>query len=167
MNFFTRIGGMLSAVALGTLSLLGCDQQKIDKLEEGASTEADVRAQFGEPAFVWKDADGSRTFEYNRQPMGHQNYMITIGADGKMTALRQVVAPHVFAQIQPGMSDEQVRRMLGMPAKRMRFALKKETDWDWQWIDPPNREMVFTVTFSDEGRVIRSASVQKRASGEH
>lgn len=165
MKFFSRIGGMVTAMALAALSLLGCDQQKIDKLEEGLSTEADVRTQFGEPAFVWKEADGSRTFEYNRQPRGHQNYMITIGADGKMSALRQVVAPHVFAQIQAGMTDEQVRRMLGMPAKRMRFALKQETDWDWNWIDPPNREMIFTVTFGDDGKVVRSASMQKPQEG--
>ena len=75
--------------------------------------------------------------------------------------------PDNFRRVQPGMGVEDVRRMLGMPAKRMRFALKKETDWDWQWIDPPNREMVFTATFGDDGRVIRSASVQKRPQGDH
>lgn len=165
MQMFSRIGALLGALALGAVSLVGCDQHKIDKLEEGLSTEADVRAEFGEPAYVWKEADGARTFEYNRQPMGHQNFMITIGSDGKMAALRQVVAPHVFAQIQPGMTDQQVRRLLGMPAKRMRFALKQETDWDWKWIDPPNREMIFTVTFGDDGRVIRSASMQKPPEG--
>lgn len=165
MNFLSRIGGMLTAVALGAAGLVGCDQQKIDKLEEGLSTEADVRAEFGEPAYVWNEPDGSRTFEYNRQPAGHRNYMVTIGADGKMASLRQVLAPHMFEKIQPGMTDEQVRRMLGMPAKRMRFALKQETDWDWKWIDPPNREMIFTVTFGDDGRVKRSASVQEQPSG--
>lgn len=166
MNLVSRLLGVAVAV-MGMLSLPGCDPQNIKELEEGLSTEADVRARFGEPERIWTEPDGSRTFEYNRQPAGSRNYMITIGTDGRMSALRQVLAPHMFEKIQPGMTDEQVRRMLGMPAKRMRFALKQETDWDWQWIDPPNREMVFTVTFSDEGRVIRSASVQKRASGEH
>jgi len=165
MKRFARFASMLAATVVGTWGLVACDQHRIDKLEEGLSTETDVRAQFGEPAFVWNEADGGRTFEYNRQPMGHQNYMITLGADGKMSALRQVLAPHVFAQVLPGMTDEQVRRLLGMPAKRMRFALKKETDWDWNWIDPPNREMVFTVTFSDEGRVLRSAVMQKPSEG--
>ena len=27
-------------------------------------------------------AGGERVFEYNRQPSGHQNYMISIGPDG-------------------------------------------------------------------------------------
>ena len=166
MNIFSRIGKVASGVLLGALALVGCDQQRIDNLEEGLSTEADVRAQFGEPAYVWSESDGSKTLEYNRQPMGSQNYMITIGNDGKMSALRQVLAPHVFDQIKPGMTEMQVRRMLGMPAKRMRFALKKETDWDWNWTDPPNRPMIFTVTFGDDGKVIRSGSVQKPPEGD-
>lgn len=165
MKFLSRMAGVMAAAALAALSLVGCDQQKIDELEEGLSTEADVRAKFGEPEYVWTESNGARTFEYNRQPMGHKNYMITIAPDGKMTALRQVLAPHVFAQVQPGMTEEQVRRLLGKPAKRMRFAFKQETDWDWNWIDPPNREMVFTATFSDEGRVIRSHTLQKMPDG--
>ncbi len=160
-----RISLLAGALGTAVLTLLGCDQQRIDALEEGLSTEADVRAQFGEPATVWPEQDGSRTFEYNRQPMGHQNYMITIGPDGKMSALRQVITPDVFAQVRPGMSQEQVRRLLGQPAKRMTFDLKQETDWDWRWIDPPAREMVFTVTFGRDGRVLRAGSIEKLPEG--
>lgn len=92
---------LLSAV----LGLVGCDPQRIAELEEGVATEADVRARFGEPEKVWEAADmastplpgaaatpGAKTFEYNRQPEGNVNYMITIGPDGKMSALRQVLA---------------------------------------------------------------------------
>jgi len=165
MKIVSRMAGALAATLLGTAALVGCDQHQIDRLEEGLSTETEVRAQFGEPAYIWPEPQGAHTLEYNRQPMGHQNYMITIGPDGKMQALRQVVVPHVFAQVHPGMTEQQVRRLLGMPAKRMRFALKQETDWDWNWIDPPSREMLFTVTFGDDGRVIRSATLQKPPSG--
>lgn len=160
-----RIPRLASALGAAVLTLLGCDQQRIDALEEGLSTEADVRAQFGEPATVWPEQDGSRTFEYNRQPMGHQNYMITIGVDGKMSALRQVLTPYVFEQVRPGMSQEQVRRLLGQPAKRITYDLKQETDWDWRWIDPPTREMVFTATFGPNGQVIRTGSIEKLPEG--
>lgn len=165
MPMFHRLWLAAGAVGTSLLALLGCDQQRIDALEEGLSTEADVRAQFGEPATIWPEQDGGRTFEYNRQPMGHQNFMITIGADGRMSALRQVLAPQVFAQVQTGMSQEQVRRLLGQPAKRMTYDLKQETDWDWRWIDPPTREMVFTVTFGADGRVLRSGSIEKLPEG--
>lgn len=167
MNLLQRATAIVAAIATSFLTLVGCDQQKINELEEGLSTEVEVRKAFGEPETIWPEADGSRTFEYPRQPMGHRNYMITIDSAGVMTALRQVVAPHVFEQIQPGMTQEQVRRMLGKPAKRMTYALKQETDWDWNWIDPPSQEMEFTVTFGEHGTVKRTASREKMPQGDH
>src|SRR5574337_273500 len=161
MNSLTRMAGALAAGALTLLSLVGCDGQRIRELEEDVSTEADVRARFGEPERIWPESDGGHTLEYNRQPAGHQNYMITIGPGGKMTALRQVLAPHYFAQVQPGMAGEAVRRLLGKPAKTTPYALKQETDWDWNWIDPPSRQMLFTATFGPDGRVKRAGSMEK------
>ena len=166
MSLIHRITATLAAVATGILSLVACDQQKIDTLEEGLSTEVDVRKAFGEPETIWPEPNGARTFEYPRQPMGHRNYMITIGPDGVMTALRQMITPHVFEQIQPGMTQELLRRMLGKPAKRMTYSLKQETDWDWNWIDPPNREMEFTVTFGANGTVKKTGSREKLRQGE-
>jgi len=166
MNLLQRVTAAVAATAASLFALVGCDQHKIDDLEEGLSTEVQVRQAFGEPETIWPEADGARTFEYPRQPMGHRNYMITIDANGVMTALRQVVAPHVFAQIQPGMTQEQVRRMLGKPAKRMTYSLKQETDWDWNWIDPPSREMEFTVTFEEHGRVKHMANREKMPQGD-
>lgn len=165
MYFLSRIACVMAVVASSLLTLIGCDQQRINELEEGLSTEADVRAKFGEPETIWPEADGARTFEYPRQPMGHKNYMLTIDRDGKLSALRQVLTPHVFEQVRAGMTQEQVRRLLGRPAKRMTFDLKQETDWDWRWMDPPNREMVFTVTFGADGLVKHSASRQKMPQG--
>lgn len=140
------------------LLLAACDPQRIKELEEGVSTEADVRARFGQPENVWDEPGGARTFEYNRNPAGHQNYMITIGADGKMTALRQVLNPANFAKVQPGMSMEEVRRMLGKPAKRTPYELKKEEAWDWRYMQPPNTSMVFTAWFSPDYKVIRTST---------
>jgi hypothetical protein len=89
---------------LALLALAGCDAQRISELEEGVATEADVRARFGAPETVWDEPGGSRVLEYNRQPAGQRNYMITVGPDGRMTALRQVLTPANFAGIQPGMN---------------------------------------------------------------
>lgn len=164
MHLVSRLAAAAVA-ALAMLALSGCDQQNIKELEEGLSTEADVRARFGEPERIWPEAGGARTFEYNRQPAGSRNYMITIGPDGRMSALRQVLAPHNFEKIRPGMDEEQVRRMLGKPAKVTTYQLKQETDWDWNYIDPPTRNMEFTVTFGPDGRVLRSAGREKLHGG--
>ncbi|AVS63184.1 outer membrane protein assembly factor BamE [Paracidovorax avenae] len=145
--------------------LAACDPQRISELEEGVSTEADVRARFGEPERIWDEPGGARTLEYNRQPAGHQNYMITIGPDGRMSALRQVLAPHVFETIVPGMLMEEVRRSLGKPAKMMTFERKGETVWDWRWNDGGNQPMVFSVTFDLRGRVLRSGSTAELQDG--
>jgi hypothetical protein len=150
---------LLAGASALLLGLAGCDQQAIKELEEGVATEADVRARFGEPEKIWDAPDGGRTFEYNRQPAGHRNYMITIGTDGKMSALRQVLTPQNFAKVQPGMMMEEVRKMLGKPARITPFELKGEVAYDWRYLEPPNTHMVFTVFFDRDYRVLRTGSV--------
>jgi len=147
--------GLLAAL----LGLVGCDPQRINELEEGVATEADVRAKFGQPENIWDGPDGARVFEYNRQPAGHRNYQITIGPDGKMSALRQVLTPENFARVQPGMTMEAVRRMLGRPMKTTPFDLKREVHYDWRYLEPPNTSMVFTVVFDRDLRVLRTGSM--------
>ncbi|MCJ0765157.1 outer membrane protein assembly factor BamE domain-containing protein [Variovorax terrae] len=156
--------GLISAL----LGLVGCDPQRISELEEGVSTEADVRARFGEPEKVWDEPGGARTFEYNRQPAGHKNYMITIGADGRMSALRQVLTPENFARVQPGMTLDEVRRSLGKPMKVTPFLLKNETHCDWRYADGPNQAdaKIFTAVFNAELRVVSTQSVLDTTPGQ-
>ncbi len=162
--------GLLSFI----LGLAGCDQQRISELEEGVATEADVRARFGVPEQIWDARDmaslpmpgaaaepGARTFEYNRQPAGNVNYMITIAPDGKMSALRQVLTPQNFAKVLPGMSMEQVRKMLGKPMKVTPYALQRETHYDWRYLNPPSTPMIFTVVFDADLRVLGTGSVDE------
>lgn len=150
--------GRVMALA-AVLLLSACDPQRIDALEEGVATEADVRKQFGEPEKVWDAPGGARTFEYSRQPSGHRNYMITIGADGRMTALRQVLTPQNFAKVQPGMMMEDVRKMLGKPRRITPYDLKREVVYDWRYLEAPNQSMLFTVTFDRDYRVLRTGSM--------
>ena len=164
--------GLLSFI----LGLAGCDQERIKELEEGVSTEADVRARFGVPEKVWEAGDmaslpmpgaasepSARTLEYNRQPAGNVNYMITIGPDGRMTALRQVLTPQNFARVLPGMPMETVRKMLGKPMKVTPYALKRETHYDWRYLNPPNTAMIFTVVFDPDLRVLSTGSMDEES----
>lgn len=148
----------VAAFAAGLLALVGCDQQRLSELQEGVSTEADVRARLGEPSQIWPEEGGARTLEYTRQPEGHVNYMVRIGADGTMLQWQQVLVPANFARVQPGMEAQAVRRLLGQPARKLTYDLTHETDWDWRWLDGAAPIMVFTVTFGPDGRVRRSGS---------
>ena len=158
--------------------LAGCDPQRVAELEEGVATEADVRARFGTPEKIWQASDmanlplpgallgtlaqpGAQTFEHNRQPAGNVNYMITIGADGKMSALRQVLTPRNLELIGNGASMEQVRKMLGKPMKITPYALRQQTHYDWRYLNPPDRPMIFTVVFDPDLKVISTSSVEE------
>jgi outer membrane protein assembly factor BamE (lipoprotein component of BamABCDE complex) len=153
MQMIERLGVVVLLLAL----VAGCDQKKIEQLEEGVATEADVRAKFGEPAAVYTEEGGARTFEYPRQPEGQTNYMITIGTDGKMSALRQVLKGESFAKVTPGLDKAQVRRLLGRPAKTQSFALKQEEVWDWRFADGQQSKL-FSVTFDNSGNVRATAT---------
>ena len=148
---------VLPLLLLSAALLVACDAKRIEKLEEGVATEADVRQQFGDPVTITEKADGSKIMEYPRQPEGSSNYLITIGADGRMSALRQLLTPATFAKVRPGLAKDEVRRMLGKPAKTQRFALKPDEEiWDWRFLDGGVPKM-FSVTFGGDARVITTA----------
>lgn len=140
------------------VALAGCDPLALEKLKPGQSTEADVRDAMGTPEMIWDDGQGVRTFEYNRQPAGHVNYMLTLGADGKLQAIRQVLTEAEFAKVQPGMHYDQVRRMLGKPAKDVWYPLKREHHVDWRYLKTPTDSAMFTVVLDANRIVLRSAT---------
>lgn len=157
--------GLVAALAGSVLLITGCDNQRIAELEEGVATEGDVKIKFGEPEKVWDGTGGTRIFEYNRQPAGAKNYMITIGTDGKMGALKQVLTPANFAKIEPGMPMETVRKMLGKPMKITPYELKKTWHYDWRYIDGANVSdtKIFTVVFNSDLRVLSTGSIDDPA----
>mgnify|MGYP003477071515 FL=1 len=151
---------VLALLAAFAVFLPGCDNQRIAQLEDAASTEGAVRIKSGEPEKIWDGADGSKIFEYNRQPAGTQNYMITIGTDGKMSALRQVLTPQNFAKITPGMMMEDVRKMLGKPMKITPYELVNEYHYQWRFLDGANEsdKKIFTVVFNTDLKVKSTSS---------
>ena len=141
-------------ILIAVLFTLGaCDPQRIEKLEEGVAIEADVRKQFGEPYAVSTEPDGSKVFEYPRQPEGWTNYLIVIGPDGKMSSLRQLLTPANFAKVTLGLDKLAVMKLLGKTAKTQFYALKGEEVWDWRFKDGTIAKL-FSVTFDGQGRVL-------------
>ena len=153
MSFLTRT--WVAAWTAAALTLTACD--RADKLEEGVSTEVEVRKHFGDPVTVTVNPDGTRTLDYPRQPEGWTNYVIQIGPDGKMSSLRQLLNPDNFARVKPGLGREDVRRLLGRPANMARYDLKKEEVWDWRFKEGGQISKIFSVTFDAAGLVVGSA----------
>ncbi|WP_233863616.1 outer membrane protein assembly factor BamE [Paraburkholderia adhaesiva] len=169
-RFFVVVIAMLAAVALG-----GCEDRQIDSmwqtlkaffdsvkpdvlllkgLTPGVSTLDDVRRQMGKPETERVFDDFSRRLEYPRGPEGLNTYMVDIGPNGRLVAITQVLVAENFAKIRIGMSQDEVRQMLGKPGQVAAFRLKKETVWSWKWREGGvEQEAFFNVHFGPDGRV--------------
>ncbi|MFZ4538751.1 outer membrane protein assembly factor BamE domain-containing protein [Propionivibrio sp.] len=148
--------GLLSGLIAAFLP--ACDGINLDKLKPGISTAQNVREIMGPPTMEWTDADGTLTWEYPRTPEGIVNYMIVFGPDKVLLEVRQVLSEENFARVREGMSKEQVRRLLGKPAREHYFPLKKEHVWDWKIKVEPSMDVYFNVHFDEGGRVVRTSS---------
>jgi hypothetical protein len=139
---------------------VACDEQRAARLEEGVSTEADVRREFGQPVQITQRPDGSKVLAYPRQPEGTTNYEIGIGPDGRMSSLRQLLTPANFARVQPGMDHAEVTRLLGRHANVARYAMKPgEEVWQWRFVQEGQAKKVFEVTFDSQHKVLSTATV--------
>jgi hypothetical protein len=111
-----------------------------------------VQARMGKPETVRKNSDGSETWEYPGGPLGRQTYMVSLGSDHAVKDVRQVLSEEYFAKVIPGMSRDQVRRLLGKPGEVMVFPARDEEVWSWRYSE--QNPMFFNVLFDrTEGKV--------------
>ena len=133
------------------LTLHGCD--RTNELRPGISTTAEIIDKMGRPTMEWQEG-ADKVWEYPFTPEGTRNYMLTIGPDGLLKAMENVLTPENFARVQPGMKQEQIRRLLGKPASMQFFAHKQEEVWEWkEQTAQPGADMRFAVHFSNTGEV--------------
>ena len=148
-------------IVLGGLmlsALFGCDYFAQRDLKPGESTVEDVRKLMGRPEMIWEEKDGSQTLEFVRAPAGTATYMVQIGPDGKYRGMRNVLVQDTFDKVRPGMSTDDVRRLLGKPSETVQFKLKQEDVWSWRHNDVTQQPRMFNVHFGLDGKV-RSTSM--------
>lgn len=166
---------VVTAVLGASLALGGCDERQgeyaVQKLKEffnaikpdvlllkgltpGVTTEQQIRDQMGQPETERTFTDGSKRLEYPRGPQGLNTYMVDIGPDGKLVAVTQVLTAENFAKVRPGMTDDEVRRLLGKPGEIAVYPLKPETVWSWKWREGGvTQEAFFNVHFGPDRTV--------------
>lgn len=161
----TRAWALLLAITpLGA----ACDFIAQKDLTPGQSTEADVRRWMGQPEMIWEESDGSRTLEYPRGPMGKETYFVTIGADGRYRRIEQVLTEENFRKVQPGMTRDQVRQILGKPGEISRFKRQNEEVWGWRYLEATQRTMFFYAHFDqDTGLLKRTDQMQDWKTSKH
>lgn len=133
-------------------------------LKPGVSTEAEVRSRLGAPETERQAIDGSRRLEYPRGPMGDETYMVDIDRNGLYLGATQVLTAETFAMIHPGMTQDEVRQLLGKPTQVARYPLKPETVWSWRWReDGVNQDAFFNIHFGADGLVVTTSRSDAQA----
>lgn len=146
---------ILSAVMLAGCDSRGLEDARLAKLKVGESTEQDVRKLFGNPEAV-RDVPGGKGLVYPLGPEGPYTLMLKIGADGKYQDRENLLSRANFDRIHPGMKQAQVLALLGRPGAVQSYQLKRQTDWDWKFVEA-GVVRTFFVTFDATGSVVSTA----------
>lgn len=159
--------GMM-VLALGLLGV-GCDREGrvvqelgLEKLSVGSSTETDVRDAMGKPETTWEDEDGTRILEYPKGPEGMRTWIFTIDKRGKLTGYHQALDPENLARVKPGLSRDDVRRLLGKPRTVVNFNRLKEEVWDYRYLENQESRLFNVHMDQATGRVTRTSSTDPR-----
>ena len=146
------IAGLHRAAALLALILAaGC--ANFSAISPGDSAQT-VETRVGAPGAVWKNADGSEVWEYPLGPAGVQTFMIDVGPDRTVRAVRQVLKEEYFSKVVAGMSRDEVRRLLGRPKEVWYFPARDEEVWTWRYLEVNYR--LFNVLFDHTSGAVRS-----------
>jgi hypothetical protein len=127
-------------------------------LRPGASTESDVRGAMGSPAAEYTTREGTRELVYPRGPLGTQTYVASVGPDGVLRGVRNVLTDDVFNRIQPGLAQQEILEMIGPPSDTMHFPRSNTMAWDYRYVDTWGYVSIFSVTFDANGRVVSKIS---------
>ncbi len=152
-----RLGSAFLALFCSVF-LPACDVVNLPEIKPGITAQSEVRSRMGEPGFVHHDADGSIVWEYTRQPSGRSCYMIRFDAQGVVSEMAQVLSPPYFSRALPGMKHEEIRRLLGQPARKQIFENLGEEVWEWRVTgENPLDDSYFNVYFNlHDGQVKKS-----------
>lgn len=142
------------ASILLSLAAAGCASYDGYSLKPGVSSEADLRGVMGRPALEYQEGDGSRRLMYPRGPLGTQTFAAEVGSDGILRAIRPVLKEETFYGIQPGMTRDEILRLIGPAGETMAFPLSRQVAWDYRFVDVWGYLAVFSVMFDEKGIVV-------------
>jgi len=121
------------------------------------TSEAEALAVHGEPTRRHDNGDGTTTLEYATQPFGYTALMVTVDKAGAVLEQHDALSDKNLANVKPGMTRDEVDRLLGTHRSVQTFRLSGEEVWDWNiYNDGPGVATLFNVHFID-GKVVRTS----------
>jgi outer membrane protein assembly factor BamE (lipoprotein component of BamABCDE complex) len=127
-------------------------------LRAGASSETEVRGVMGTPAMEFTGDDGTKRLVYPRGPLGTQTFVASVGSDGVLREMTKVLTDDNFNRIRPGLTEQEILRMIGPPGETMHFSRSDTHAWDYRYNDTWGYLAVFSVTFDNQGIVVSKIS---------
>lgn len=160
MREWTTLGPAMTAIVavVTTVGLAGCATPlKDERMKPGVTSGTEVQQYYGAPTREWPEADGGRTLEYATQPFGRTCYMVRLDAQDRYVGTVDGLSAASRARIVPGLTTEQVNRILGRERTRVFFKLSGEDVWDWNIEPEMNGYLLrFNVHFK-QGIVVRTS----------
>ena len=117
-------------------------------------SEADLRASLGAPAAEYPNADGSRTLAFPQGSFGPQTYMAEVAPGGTVRGVRPALGEDTFQRINPGMTRDEVLRLIGPPQEAMDFPRQRELSFEYRFRDAWGYPALFYVNFDPRGIVV-------------
>jgi outer membrane protein assembly factor BamE (lipoprotein component of BamABCDE complex) len=162
----TRRRNTLTLLAGLAAFMGGCDLIAQKELKVGESTVDDVKTLMGKPDMIWEEKDGSQVLEFSRAPAGHETYHVRISPDGKYLGMKNILTRENFARVVAGMTQDQVRQVLGRATETVEFKLKQQTVWSYRHMADPGRKQMFNVHFDTEGKVVSTSTTDDPPNGQ-
>jgi outer membrane protein assembly factor BamE (lipoprotein component of BamABCDE complex) len=151
----SRRTALVALAALSAAALAGCDYVAQKKLVAGQHSEHDVRTLMGVPTMVWDRPDGGREWDYVRAPQGVETIRVAIGPDGRYQGMRNLLTAENFAKARPGMTGDELVRLLSKPTSIEKYPLKPDVTWTWRYQEN-TRKLRFNAHFDPAtGRAAR------------
>ncbi|HQR51504.1 MAG TPA: hypothetical protein PKW44_07695 [Methylophilaceae bacterium] len=138
------------------IALSGCASYDGSGLKPGSSTTADVVQAMGTPAMRWNEPGGGELLAFPRGPSGTETFMVRIAANGILASKENVLDMRHFAQIQAGMTEQEVLRVIGppFPGWTATYPARSELVWEWRYCSEYREASRFDVIFdSATGKV--------------
>ena len=145
---------MKSPLLVLALLAAGCAAYDGRGLRTGASNEGEVRGVMGAPALEFTAEDGGKDLVYPRGPLGIQTFIAHVDRGGILEEIRPVLKDDVFYRVRPGLTKDQVLRMIGPPGETMHFARSDQTAWDYRYVDTWGYTAIFTAVFDARGTLV-------------
>ena len=117
------------------------------------SRESDVRAYYGTPVGERAAPDGGKILDYSRAPLGHENYRVTLGKDGTVRSVRNLLTEENFVNVKAGMTKAEVQETLGRHGETMAFPNLAEEVMSWRFWGEVSQPMFFNAHFDPSGRL--------------